>query len=651
MIIGEGNEIWIEQNGTIVIDANSTLNILSGGLCWVKSGGILRIKGANGKLHLQSGARLILDPGAIVILESPESNIRIEGTLVWNGDINFSGFGYFDFESTHTLELNADALRLTGAGKENRFIRIGIETIMTIPEDKGLDLEKGAIEHRGYEIQLDEASWCNLTEVKMYGDALNGLLGDQVGDIVIEDCTFDGITYPINITGADNAGIFFGPASQIKSSDFHNYETGVHFRDRIGVSFEDCQFFGTTGTAPQTGIFSEFNFVTYVKDCTISDHNAGVLDAANNWADPLFAGDAGIGIKVEGGWILWMDGGEINNCEIGIGNLVLDPVNGAPTNIYMNHFATIRSCHSGIVMNGDASAGLVMMDCARILEIENAGIYGEDITLVIDPLLLLQMSGGTNIADPNVFTRQYVQGPPNKFLNVCYVDQTPSNPLPAKLNFWGNSWGGTTYVDNNPNASISLKTTSATSVPCNTSFPADVSQALQSEPLGCARQFGSLTPDECAIQVISGEPTTVRQAFRTGLEQINNKEFENAHSTYGDIAGLWQPITPGFTNFCETLVDASKSLSMGESRNQPMAQSSGRLELFPNPASGEVTVSLPAEVCQVRIWDAYGKLVQESFASGIYHMNVSGWPNGLYLLDIAKPGNTSREQLKMVVQR
>ncbi|MCE7925327.1 MAG: T9SS C-terminal target domain-containing protein [Haliscomenobacteraceae bacterium CHB4] len=619
----------------------------------IKSGGKLHITSDGSALIIKPGATLILDPGAIVVLESPGSNIHIEGTLVWNGDINFTGLGYFEFAWGNTLELgpNADALRLSGAGKTNRFIRIGDGATLSIPNGRGLDLEEGAVEHHGAEIQLGEGSWCDLREVKMHGSGVTGLFGQQVGDISIQDCTFDGLIFPIDILGSDNAGFIFGPGTLVKGSDFHNYETGAHFRERIGVVFEDCQFTGNPGTFQQRGIFSEFNFITLVRSCTISDHDADVLNASNNGVDPLFEPQAGMGIRVEGGWILWMDGGEINNCEIGIGNQVLDPSNGAPTNIYMNHFATIRGSHSGIVMNGDASTGLVMMDCARILEIERSGIYGEDISLVIDPLLLLQMSGGTNIVDPNVFTRAYVQGPGNKYLNICYIDKTSPQPVPAKLNFWGTVTGGATSNDANPNASISLKKSAPGGLPCSASFPADVSLALQEEPLGCARELDSQDPDECDAEVFPGEPTTVREAFRTGINQINNEEYESAHGTFGSIAGLWQDDLSGFTNYCETLIDASKSLSEGESRSQAIVKSAAGSCIFPNPTSGEVSISLPGEVCHLRIWDTFGKLVRETSAAGLYRMDVSAWPVGLYWIDVTAPDGTQREQMKMVVQR
>jgi len=647
--------ITVENGASLVVGADGAakhgiLTITEESTLHIKAGGALRVTSNESVLIIKPGATLILDPGALVILESPESNIRIEGSLVWNGDIHFSGLGFFDLTKTHTLELNADALRLTGSGKTNRFIRINGETTLSIPEQKGLELKTGAVEHLGYEILLGLGSWCNLNEVKMYGSAVIGLLGNNVGDVIIEACTFDGLAFPIEIAGSDNAGFLFGPLSQIKNTDFHNYYQGAHFRERIGVLFENCQFEGAANSYPQCGIFSEFNFITLVKECAISNHDAGALDASNNWADPLYTA-AGTGIKVEGGWLLWMDGGEINNCEIGIANQVLDPTNGAPTNIYMNHFATIRGCHSGIVMNGDASTGLVVMDCARILDIERCGIYGEDISLVIDPLLLLQMSGGTNTVDPNVFTRGGVPGPPNKYLDICYIDKTSPEPLPAKLNYWGGNWGGTAFVDANPNWSISLKKTTPTGVPCNGTFTADVSQALQEMPIGCSRQFGPLDPDECLTEVFSGEETTVRQAFRTGIEQINNQDYESAFNLFGSIADLWQSDLSGFSNFCETFIDAAKSLSNTESRSQTISQSVSASVLFPNPASGIVTVSLPTESCQLRIWNTVGRLVLKTLASGNCRLDVSTWPAGLYWIDVSTPGTAHREYLKLVVQR
>lgn len=613
----------------------------------IRPGATLRISG-DGAAKIYPGATLILDPGAIVILESSESRILIKGTLVWNGDINFSGLGYFDFEYDHSLELgpNADAFRLTGTGKNNRFIRIGHGASLIIPNAKGLALKTGAVEHHGAEILLGTASWCDLEEVKVYGYGVSGLFGVQVGDVVIKDCTFDGLSNPILIYAASGVA-----TTEVRNSNFSNYHTGAYFSKRSVVLFENCQFLGTPAFS-HSGIVSGFNFITHVKGCTISDHDADVLDIGNAWADPLSAADAAMGIRIEGGWLLWMDGGEINNCEIGIGNQALHSQQGVPTNIYMNHFATIRGCHSGIVMNGEAVLGLVVMDCARILDIKNSGIYGQDITLVIDPFLLYTMTNGTNVIDPNVFTRSWVSGPPNKYINVCYVDKTPAEPLPAKSNFWGLTWGGATYADANPNVSISLNKSPLTGPSCSNPFIADVIPVLQDEPAGCARQFGPAEPDDCAVEVFSESPKTVRQEFLEGIERINGAGFEDAYSNFDNIAGLWQHVLTGFSNSCETLIDAAKSLSDGRSRSHALVQKSPAVaHLFPNPTSGEATLSLPAENCHIRIWDTFGKLLQENTASGRHRIDASTWPAGLYWIDIATSNGAWRKQLKMVVQR
>jgi len=665
-VMDNGSKILFESNGDFQLD-DTSIDVPPGSAIELLSGTALQVSGPTSVIHIRPGATLrlsgesvanikpgatlILDPGAIVILESPESRIRIEGTLVWNGDINFSGLGYFEFAWGGALELgpNADAFRLTGAGKQNRFIRIEGAATLAIPNGKGLDLREGAVEHHGEEILLGDASWCALKEVKMYGDGVRGILGHKAGDVVIEDCTFDGLTSPIEILGSDNAGFPLYPLTQVRRTDFHDYHTGAHFRDCGAVLFEDSQFFGSSGEA-SSGIFSEFNLFTIVSDCTIEDHDADILHSSN---DPLVAGaSAGMGIKVEGGWVLWMNGGEIRNCEIGIGNLAYDDpeTDGAPANVYMSNFATIRNCHTGIAMNGDATTGLVTMDCARIVEIGRTGIYGEDITMVIDPLLLLQQTNGVNVVDPNVFTRLYSSGPPKHYINACYVEKTPPDPLPAKLNFWGDVWGGTTSVQNNPNSGIILKKTLPTGVPCGTSFLADVSQALQDEPLGCARQMAGITPDECLEPVFPNESPTVRQEFKAGLELLKNQEIEQSRTRFGNIAALWQPALPGFSNYCETLIDAAKSLSEGESRSQSGAKIAKQARVFPNPASGEVTVWLPETNVQLRVWDAFGKLIHEGAASGLHRVDASAWPGGLYWFDISSPDGALREQAKVVIQ-
>jgi hypothetical protein len=75
------------------------------------------------------------------------------------------------------------------------------------------------------------------------------------------------------------------------------------------------------------------------------------------------------------------------------------------------------------------------------------------------------------------------------------------------------------------------------------------------------------------------------------------------------------------------------------------------VSLNPNPSAGVVNITLPEAVCNVRIWDTYGKLVHETSASNFYRLEVSVWPNGLYWVDVSTSDGQLREQVKMLVQR
>ncbi|MBX2889503.1 MAG: T9SS type A sorting domain-containing protein [Saprospiraceae bacterium] len=645
--------ITVENSSKLVIGADQSakhgqLRISDGSTLHIKPGGTLRVTSDQSALIIKPGATLILDPGAIVILESSESRIYIEGKLVVNGDIHFAGLGYFDFTGTHTLELgpSADAFRLTGAGKANLFIRVRDNATLAIPDGKGLDLAEGAVELLGSEIKLGIASWCHLEQIKVYGNTPDGVVGYNIGNFIVDGCTFDGAGQPIRVIGASgSSSVLSGPSTAVRNTDFHNYVNGPDIQHRAGVLFQNCLFMGSQNNSKSYGMMVRHNFITLLKDCVINDHRSG---GASSQSEPL-SSDLSMGVSVEGGWVLWMDGGAINNCDIGIGNIVADPLTDAPTNVIMNHHATIRDCHTGIAMKGNASNGLVLMDCARILEIGKYGIYGQDIALVIDPLLLYKMSNGTNTADPNVFTR-FAGGYPKQYINVCYMDKAPTIPLPAQYNFWGYIWGDV-YPDTDPNQHISLKQNAGTGASCGTPFAADVSLAWMEEPLGCARELQGPETHDCATEIIPESPATVRQEFMAGMAHLENEDFELAKSTFGNVANLWQPTLPGYTTYCKTLIDASKSLSNGEERWQRRAESQGDLWFFPNPASSEVNITLPHGQYRLRVWDGLGAMVHETLIAGAQTLNVGQWPNGLYWLEALASDGSMRRQGKVAVQR
>lgn len=92
-------------------------------------------------------------------------------------------------------------------------------------------------------------------------------------------------------------------------------------------------------------------------------------------------------------------------------------------------------------------------------------------------------------------------------------------------------------------------------------------------------------------------------------------------------------------------------LSEGESRGQILNNPTFDTRIFPNPTSSEVIITLPVEYTYLRVWDIYGKLIHETFASNPYVLEVSGWASGFYRVDVSSSNGKFHKQLKLLVQR
>jgi hypothetical protein len=75
----------------------------------------------------------------------------------------------------------------------------------------------------------------------------------------------------------------------------------------------------------------------------------------------------------------------------------------------------------------------------------------------------------------------------------------------------------------------------------------------------------------------------------------------------------------------------------------------GSLELYPNPASGQLTLDLgrvPEEACTLVIYDISGRPVYRGIVQEQYRvLDVSGWIPGLYLVRLESRGETEIRKL------
>lgn len=642
--------VTVENGATLVVGADdisrhAELLVSQGSIVHIKAGGKLHITSDQSLLWIKPGAKLKLDAGAIVYLESPESNIRIEGELIWNGNIVFSNIGtlskgFFDFKQSHTLTLgdNVDAFRLHGSLKTQRFIRIAANATLAIPAGRGIDLQQGAVDLYG-EIVLGAGGFANFRLNSFYGNNGGniGIQGDGVANFTMFRCTFDGINAPIQLFGAASQ---WSNLTQIRSTTFQHYTlSAVEIHDRGSVLYENCQFKGADALG--SGVISKFNLVTTLRNCTLQDHYSAPF------GPPPYVPFEGLqaSVIVDGDWVFWMDGGEIRDGNVGILNS--DANDAAPTNVLMSNQATIRDCYAGVAMRGNATTGQVIMDCARLIG-NRYGIYGEDAGLVISPLLLTEQDG--EFHNPNVFIRSSSNSNSAEYIHVCYITKPPVMPLPAQ----GNYWGINSFKENAPNNYIWLLRAN-----CADDFLADVEPVVEREPMDCLFVDDELTgpnPNDCTIATLVAPNVTVRDKYRTGMEEIRLEQFDVAQNTFNDLSAQWQPNMPNLNLSCRTFLQSSRSLATGQGFNPPGGQDRSRLQatvsnlllLSPNPTTGLVQVQqLDGASAGLRVWDAFGRLVLNT--SGSDSFDTASWLPGLYLVE-SLTADGRRASARLVVQ-
>lgn len=661
-----GKTVTIENGGLLQIgDPGSAktgvFHALHESVVRVKSGGTLRISNSSGLL-IYKGATLILDPGAIVQLESPEAKIHIAGKLVVNGDIAFSGPGYFEFAQANIFELGPgyQTFLLSGTGLNNRFIRIVGDAQLRVPAGRNIDLHDGKVECHG-ELFLSEGSGGSFTSIFFHGSG-NGVRGEQSGSLHVRNCRFESNGLGIELLGGNGT-------ARVENSQFADYSlNAIHLQNRYNLELLNSTL---ESAGALDAVHAQGVLVVIQRETTISAAQSGTYSnngpSPNN--DPLTVPPPITGVRLEGGWLYWMDGGEISNADVGIANL-----DGYPTNVYMNHFATIRDCYAGIAMRGNATTGLVAMNCARLIN-NYFGIHGRDVTLLIDPALLNGQS--TQMPNSNVFIRPVSYGPVSgsEYLHICYGLKTPPNPIPATQNYWGNDLGGVVTTDPSPADHVFLCYVPASTGSCGidpggcTMIGLNATPSVGRQPTGCplpgllCEDPDGVCTEECVEAVTGGESPTIRGQFLIAMDRLHEEDFPEAKAGFQPPADLWGSASLSFTTVCRTYVDAARSLVDGEGfggegGEERVAQPDpvNRVQLRPNPASGEVILSLsgPASSYSLRVWNARGELsLAENLAGNTpeHRLDSSAWPPGLYFVELRTQDGSFSAVQKMLIQR
>ncbi|MCC6463441.1 MAG: T9SS type A sorting domain-containing protein, partial [Saprospiraceae bacterium] len=650
-----GAEIALLQATRLSATGNSSIIHL-------RAGSTLRLSGES-EAFIDETATLIIDPGANIILESPESQIRIEGRLVYNGDFNFSGQGYFSLAPTHTLEFGPAATRFHLYGSPipyNRFLHLDDNTTLSLPNGIHLDLNRGAVEYTGTSsIRLGKGSDVQCQWVKFYGGGgAPCLFGpDQPGNITVSNCRFEDVEQPMAIYGGKGSNPFHPENSlTVNHTDFNRYAIGCDISARQGVGFTNCTFENTPGGGAPYAVFSDRNFFTLFRDCQIIGNATGAAPSSYAAADLLTDNSLLQGLRLQGGFLCWMDGGAISNCDIGIGNRSLGDPAHSPSNILLTNGATLDHCLAGISMEGDATKGLVQASCARFTW-NHHGICGSDVTLLIDPTLMT--ANALFEPHPNTFIRAVTGGGnTSKYLSVCYSAKVPGS-IPATRNFWGTGFGGGVSPAGNPTLGFDVRRN--TGGPC-TVFDPLVSvvwaPAEQAEPQDCLPEFACEGPEErcwtdCSL--LTDVETSVRAQYQSATAQLLAESMGEAYARFVPVADLWQPALPeAYSDACRVLIQAARSFTEGEAGafgyRQPASRpASDPIRIQPNPASGSVRVLLPASLCRVQLYNSMGIEVYATVATETLTIDVSSLPEGVYRVQVFDYAAQTRSSKPMLV--
>lgn len=112
-----------------------------------------------------------------------------------------------------------------------------------------------------------------------------------------------------------------------------------------------------------------------------------------------------------------------------------------------------------------------------------------------------------------------------------------------------------------------------------------------------------------------------------------------------DLAGendIWLKVT-GFS--VDTTLANTRSVWLGSTTDIEFPQSGGRVEVYPNPAEGKITVSGDG-ICGILIVDRYGRRVYESdMNKPVFEIDLRSEPPGIYFIKISFDKDTTTRKV------
>jgi len=660
--------LTIESGGFINSEWGAKLIIGKGGKVVVKAGGTLRVSHYS-QLIVDDGGQLIIEPGAnIQLWDGNQVNgeatiyIKKKGELVLNGEMNFSGNGFFQFDADNILSVNGSMFKIVGEGKQHRLIRLNNNAKLKIPLNKTAEISNAKVEYtRNSKIVLQSGSKGNFDNMLFESivhntlpDDNTSIYADYSSELKVDHSNFKNLfscietknfNSPLGVkvynTNFENCG---GAVlcEYVKSLDMYNNEFtmvdfAVKLKDSESGVVDNCRFFGNHCYRA-----IDLNFYKYftIKNCNINNYKNENGDAIAVYAENLLANGAGQ---------LLINNSTLTNNNLAVGTPDKNAVYfNQSVNIYVsesyfsNNNIAIRN-RGGVYYFSQHYYGLVSLDCSTF-ENNDIGVDGENVKLVVD----------INKYRPNKF----IASSPQLYFNICYgYGVTTPTTITAKYQYWSyNGIGGIT-----PDNTMYL----LGDCPGGNNTTLDASNKITlmaaCAPLPTGGKAGFNEPDRICTVTSSNTPI-INERFADGYEQLMNGSWSSAEHLMQPIADLTSSVLPASQPICNVYVDFARHLvvpnlqqpnhsNISSRDKEDFGADNSNIKIYPNPTTNGFTLTTDGVLNQIVVFNTLGqKIYQKIIPTNSYYINTNDWESGIYLV---KTKDTSGEThiAKVMVQK
>ncbi len=660
--------ITVENGARLVVGADNgsqhgILNISSKTTVHVKTGGRLVVASSQSALVIKPEARLILEPGAIVVLEHTDAKIRIEGQLVVNGDFTFSGPGYFDFEADNPLAMGPgyNTFNLSGTGKDKRFVRLGLPVF--VPAGKRLNWRQGLVEADGGYIATRDGGGIDFNRMTFQGiaqdaravvsklggahninscdflDIYRSIYLEDVQSLRVENSSFMDNAYPVEGYGTDYATF-------VNVNFNNNYTEGVRWMQGGLMGMNNVQFHGGSASGL---ILSDVPFCS-IRGSYFAGHQDNAIPSA-----PTFGQLQGSipAIYAENGLVV-IASTTIENNTTGIKSLTLPGEAATAAAILLVESTVLSNNTAGVFMEGDATLGTVLADCSTFIN-NRQSIAGLDIQLLLDSYFTSTWAGDTDV--PNSFVRDILPqgGTTADHIRVCYALKSPVASNLMRNNWWATFDPATnsTIFDPAPAPFINLMNPACSAVATAgviTPRPVNLETFCASAGKPAGEPYGRTRPEsECttATTALGGQGATVNSKWHEAYYTLlTEPDLSIGVDLMRPVADLWQSDMSTYTDNCRHYIASARAIVDGvdvasgtgiqgrpTERGRFAANEAGKLNVFPNPTSTELNIVVPETTARLVIMNGQGQIMYVSNTPGISRqVQVQNWVSGLYFV-------------------